>query len=215
MCRSKRIGASTTDAPAAVAPNVVWAVDFQFDADEYGREIETLSIVDEHTLECTGGLVDRSITADRVAAQLNDLVAVRDAPAVLRSDNGPEFISVAMSDWAVSRTGLSCILPGSPWSNGYVESSNRRLHDECLNIKSFYSLLRPGAWSATGKPSTTIIVRTPLQQCTHQENRRLTQRPDLAPGGGPPPLLPVTDGALRTACARGVSGGRGWQAAGH
>ena len=72
---------------------------------------------------------------------LEDLVAARGAPAVLRSDNGPEFISEAMADWAGTRTGLSYIPPGSPWRNGYVESFNSRIRDECLNINSFYSLL--------------------------------------------------------------------------
>ncbi|KFC49966.1 hypothetical protein GY12_23615, partial [Micrococcus luteus] len=47
--RRKRVGSSTVDAPTADAPNVVWAVDFQFDADEHGRPIKICSIVDEHT----------------------------------------------------------------------------------------------------------------------------------------------------------------------
>ena len=70
-----------------------------------------------------------------------DLVKLHGPPAVLRSDNGPEFISQAIADWAGTRTGLSYIPPGSPWLNGYVESFNSRLRDECLNINSFYSLL--------------------------------------------------------------------------
>ncbi|MFB9775030.1 IS3 family transposase [Brevibacterium otitidis] len=139
--RRKRVGSSTVDPATADAPNVVWAVDFQFDADEQGRPIKICSIVDEHTRECIGGLVERSITADRLTAHLEDLVAVRGAPAVLRSDNGPEFISEAMADWAGTRTGLSYIPPGSPWRNGYVESFNSWLRDECLSINSFYSLL--------------------------------------------------------------------------
>ena len=139
--RRKRVGVSTADAPAAVAPDVVWAVDFQFDADEQGRPIKICSIVDEHTRECLGGLVDRSITASKLIDQLDELVAERGYPAVLRCDNEPEFISEAMADWAGTRTGLSYIPPGSPWCNGYVESFNARLRDECLNIHSFYSLL--------------------------------------------------------------------------
>src|SRR5690606_1361735 len=66
--RRKRVGSSTVDAPTADAANVVWAVDFQFDADEHGRPIKICSIVDEHTRECIGGLVERSITADRLTA---------------------------------------------------------------------------------------------------------------------------------------------------
>jgi len=176
--RRKRIGSSTVDAPAAVAPNVVWAVDFQFDADESGRVIKICSIVDEHTRECIGGLVERSITADRLTAHLDDLVAVRGTPAVLRSDNGPEFISQAMAHWAGTRTGLSYIPPGSPWCNGYVESFNSRVRDECLNINSFYSLLHArvviGDWkteynherrhSSLGYQAPADYART----CTHQ-----------------------------------------------
>ena len=37
--RRKRIGSSTADAPKACAPNVVWAIDFQFDVDEAGQTI--------------------------------------------------------------------------------------------------------------------------------------------------------------------------------
>jgi len=58
--------------------------------------------------------VERSITAEKLITQLEDLVTVRGAPSVLRSDNGPEFISQAMADWAGERTGLFYIPPGSP-----------------------------------------------------------------------------------------------------
>ncbi|MCV7506080.1 IS3 family transposase [Micrococcus luteus] len=176
--RRKRVGSSTVDAPTADAPNVVWAVDFQFDADEHGRPIKICSIVDEHTRECIGGLVERSITADRLTAHLEDLVASRGAPAVLRSDNGPEFISEAMADWAGTRTGLSYIPPGSPWRNGYVESFNSRIRDECLNINSFYSLLHAqviiGDWKDEynhHRRHSSLGYLTPAEyarQCTHQ-----------------------------------------------
>ncbi|WP_157554147.1 IS3 family transposase [Micrococcus sp. CH3] len=176
--RRKRVGSSTVDAPTADAPNVVWAVDFQFDADEHGRPSKICSIVDEHTRECIGGLVERSITADRLTAHLEDLVAARGAPAVLRSDNGPEFISEAMADWAGTRTGLSYIPPGSPWRNGYVESFNSRIRDECLNINSFYSLLHAqviiGDWKDEynhHRRHSSLGYLTPAEyarQCTHQ-----------------------------------------------
>ena len=70
--------------------------------------------MDEHTRECIGGLVDRSITATKLTCHLEALVAVRGAPATLRCDNGPELISEAMAHWAGTRTGLSYIPPGSP-----------------------------------------------------------------------------------------------------
>jgi putative transposase len=110
----KHVKSSIVEASAEVAPNVVWAIGFQFDSDERGRPIKICQIVDEYTRECIGGLVERSITADQLTAHLEDLVTVRGAAALLRSGNGPEFISAAKADWAGTRTGHSYIPPGSP-----------------------------------------------------------------------------------------------------
>ena len=99
-----------------------------------------MSVIDEHTRECLGGLVDRSITADVLIDELDRIAASRGYPAVLRCDNGPELACDAMADWAGDRVGLSFIPPGQPWRNGYVESFNSRVRDECLNINIFWSL---------------------------------------------------------------------------
>jgi putative transposase len=139
--RRKRWGASTApDRPQADAPNRVWAVDFQFDATTDGRPIKLVSIIDEHTRECLGGLVERSITADVLVDELDRLATTRGYPMVLRCDNGPELACDAMADWASERVGLSFIPPGEPWRNGYVESFNGRVRDQCLNINLFWSL---------------------------------------------------------------------------
>jgi putative transposase len=139
--RRKRLGSSTApDRPRADAPNRVWAVDFQFDATTDGRPIKLVSIIDEHTRECLGGLVERSITSDRLIDELDRLATTRGYPAVLRCDNGPELACDTMADWAGERVGLSFIPPGQPWRNGYVESFNSRVRDECLNINIFWSL---------------------------------------------------------------------------
>ena len=79
---------------------MVWAVDFQFDATTDGRPIKIVSIVDEHTRECLGGLVDRNITSDDLIAELDRLAVDRGYPAVLRCDNGPELACAAMAGWA-------------------------------------------------------------------------------------------------------------------
>ena len=139
--RRKRTGTSTTaNPPIADAPNKVWAVDFQFDATTDARPIKIASIVDEHTRECLGGLVERNITGDDLIDELDRIAAQRGYPAVLRCDNGPELACAAMADWARERLGLAFIPPGEPWRNGYVESFNSRFRDECLNINSFWSL---------------------------------------------------------------------------
>jgi putative transposase len=140
--RRKRHGAST--APSTViadAPDRVWAVDFQFDVTTDGRPVRIVSIVDEHTRECLAGMVERSITGEHLTEELDRLAAERGTyPTVLRCDNGPELACGAMADWATDRVGLHFIPPGEPWRNGYVESFNSRIRDECLNINSFWSL---------------------------------------------------------------------------
>ena len=45
-----------------------------------------------------------------------------------------------MAEWAGEHVGLHFIPPGQPWRNGYIESFNSRVRDECLNINSFWSL---------------------------------------------------------------------------
>jgi len=137
--RRKRHGCSTAqEQVTADAPNRVWAVDFQFDVTTDGRPIKIASIVDEHTRECLGGMVERSITGEHLIDELNRLAALRGVhPAVLRCDNGPELACSAMADWSAGQVGLHFIPPGEPWRNGYVESFNSRIRDECLNINSF------------------------------------------------------------------------------
>jgi len=139
--RRKRVGVSTLNPPVADAPNKVWAVDFQFDATTDGRPIKIVSVIDEHTRECLGGLVERNVNADTLIDQLDRIAGQRGYPAALRCDNGPELACAAMADWAGDRVGLAFIPPGEPWRNGYVESFNGKVRDECLNINVFWSLL--------------------------------------------------------------------------
>jgi putative transposase len=104
---------------AADAPNRVWAVDFQSDVTTDGRPIKIVSIIDEHTRECLGGRVERSITGEHLIDELDCLAAQRGTyPAVLRCDNGPELACGAMADWADSQVGLHFIPPGEPLLTG-------------------------------------------------------------------------------------------------
>jgi putative transposase len=118
----------------------VWAVDFQFDITTDGRPIKIVSIIDEHTRECLGGMVERSITGEHLTDELDRLAAQRGAfPTVLRCDNGP--ISLQRTGRLGLRSSRPALHPiGEPWRNGYVESFNSRVRDECLNINSFWSL---------------------------------------------------------------------------
>ena len=82
-----------------IRPNVVWAMDFQFDTTADGRQIKVLNVIDEFTRECLAIEVDRSIDADHVVNVLDQITAQRGAPVFLRFDNGPKFVAHAVNDW--------------------------------------------------------------------------------------------------------------------
>jgi transposase InsO family protein len=182
--RRKRAGSSThPPVHAADAPNVVWAIDFQYDSTTDGRPIKIFSAVDEHTRECLGGLVERSITAERLAAELDRIVAERgNGPRVLRLDNGPEMIAAALAEWAGTRTGMVFIPPGEPWHNPYIESFNGRLRDECLSIHQFWSLTQArvviGDWKRKynyHRPHSALGYQPPARyaaSCRHVSRKR-------------------------------------------
>jgi putative transposase len=125
-----------------IRPNVVWALDFQFDQTSDGRMLKLLNVIDEYSRECLAIDTERSIDADGVVACLDRLAAERGAPAYVRFDHGPEFIAYAVADWCrFNGTDTIFIDPGSPWQNGWIESFNGRLRDEYLNGQRFDSLL--------------------------------------------------------------------------
>lgn len=136
----KRAGISSVPPIEADAPNVVWAIDFQFDSTIDGKAIKIASMIDEHPRESLLNIVERSITADRLVAELKTVFAVVGGPpTVLRMDNGPEFISQALQQFCDRRVGMSYIPPGT-WNNGYIESFNNRLRKECLNRNHWNTL---------------------------------------------------------------------------
>ena len=109
-----------------IRPNVVWALDFQFDQTADGRTIKLLNIIDEFTRECLAIEVERSIDADAVVTCLEKITTDRPAPVYLRFDNGPEFIAHAVADWCrFNDAGTLFIDPGSPWQNAWIESLQR------------------------------------------------------------------------------------------
>lgn len=116
----------------------VWSYDFVAERTERGGQMKLLSVVDEFTRECLTIQVARAFRGPDVVAVLEELFAIRGRPRYLRSDNGPEFACKAVKKWLGScGVGTLFIEPGSPWENGYVESFNGKLRDECLDGELF------------------------------------------------------------------------------
>ena len=136
----KRVAASRPRPQAPTGPNQVWSYDFVFDRCANGQQVKCLTVTDEFTKEGLAIDVDARLRSPRVIEVLSRLVSERGAPAFLRSDTGPEFVSRAMLRWIVEQgIGTALIEPGKPWQNGVAESFNGRFRDECLSLEWFRS----------------------------------------------------------------------------
>ncbi len=122
-----------------------------------------------------------SIRSKRVIEVLARLLSERAAPAFLRADNGPEFVSQAILKWlADENIGTAFIDPGKPWQNGTDESFNGRFRDECLNVEWFRNRREARvvfeAWRRhynAERPHSSLDYLTPLEfrsrhQCVQQ-----------------------------------------------
>lgn len=137
--KRKKLGSrGRLPATTASAPNEIWAIDFMFDYIESGRRLKVLTTVDEFAKESPGILVDHSIRGVDVTAFLDHL-ACGNYPKVIRIDQGTEFTSRAMLDWAY-RHGITLEFTRVRKPNQIIESFNSRVRDECLNEHAFFSL---------------------------------------------------------------------------
>ena len=100
-----------------------------------------LTVIDEHTRECLAIKVARRLNSKDVLEVRADLMVARGVPDHIRSDNGAEFTAKAVREW-LGKVGVKTLYiePGSPWENGYNESFNGKLRDECLNMELFNHL---------------------------------------------------------------------------
>ena len=126
---------------AARKPNERWSMDFVHERLLDGRWLRILTVVDQFTRECVLLAAQGRFSGERVGEVLETALWARGKPLSITVDNGAEFASRALDAWAY-RHGieLQFIRPGKPVENGYIESFNGRLRDECLNAHVFLSL---------------------------------------------------------------------------
>lgn len=166
---------------AATAPDQRWSLDFVSDALWWGRKLRMLTVVDTYTRESLAIEVDTSLSGARVARVLDRVIDERAVPAEIMMDNGPELTSKALDQWAYERgVRLRFIAPGKPQQNGFIESFNGKLRDECLNEHWFTTLYdareKVEAWRVEynrERPHSSLQNRTP-----EEFRRSLTQRKD-------------------------------------
>ena len=139
--RRKLPAAARVPLPQAAGPDQRWSMDFVHDQLSDGRRFRCLTIVDEFTRQSLAIVVDHSIGGIGVVRTLEALLGERSKPRVLITDNGPEFTSRALHQWAQHHgINLHHIQPGKPTQNAFIESFNGTLRDDCLNQHWFSSL---------------------------------------------------------------------------
>jgi putative transposase len=141
--RPKKRLPSRSPQPLAVpeSTNGCWSVDFMHDSLVSGRTFRTLNVIDDFNREALTIEIDTSLPAARVVRVLDALAAWRGYPQRLRSDNGPEFISSKLDEWA-EKNGvlLDFIELGKPAQNAYIERFNRTYREEVLDLYLFDTL---------------------------------------------------------------------------
>jgi putative transposase len=152
--------------------NHVWAYDFVEDRTHDGRRYRMLCVLDEFTRKCLAIRVARRLGSIDVIEMLAELCLEQGVPGHVRSDQGPEFIAIAVREWiAAVGAKTAFIEKASPWENGYVESFNGKLRDELLAREQFDTLLEAKVlierWRReynTRRPHSSLGYRSPAPE---------------------------------------------------
>lgn len=118
--------------------NQIWTMDFMHDQLMDGRSIRVLNLIDKLSREALIVHADYRLSGHDVVSRLEKLRALRGVPEIICVDNGSEFTSKAVDEWAyINGVKIHFIKPGKPTENAHIEAFNRRFRDECLDVTVF------------------------------------------------------------------------------
>ena len=182
----KRLKRDKPDALAVPdAPNVTWPMNVMAErlgpshglhANHYrvidGRAFRLLNVQDDFNREGLGIEIDFSLPAERVIRSLNRIIEWRGKPETIRVDNGPEYISGKLLEWAEKQDiTIRHIQPGKPQQNAYIERYNHTVRHEWLdqhiieNIKEAQDFATQWLWIYNNdRPNMGIGGITPAQK---------------------------------------------------
>ena len=145
--------------------------DFMADQLGNGRSFRTLNVLDDFNREGLGIEVDFSLPALRVIRSLQQIIQWRGKPGRIRVDNGPEYTSGTLVEWAEKRgIEIQYIQPGKPQQNAYIERYNRTVRHEWLDQTIFET------------------IEEAQEQATHWLWTYNNDRPNMALGGVTPAM---------------------------
>ncbi|XUP36442.1 IS3 family transposase (plasmid) [Xanthomonas axonopodis pv. vasculorum] len=152
--------------------NQVWSMDFMHDQLSDGRSFRLFNVLDDFNRQGLGIEVDLSLPSARVIRSLEQIIEWRGKLGAIRCDNGPEYISGALLNWA-QRQGIQIehIQPGKPQQNAYVERYNRTVRYAWLartlfdNIEQVQNTATRWLWSYNHeRPNMALGGITPMQK---------------------------------------------------
>lgn len=156
---------------APTQPGKHWCMDFMHDRLADGRSYRTFNVIDVFSRQCLRVLVGTGFRSADVIAALDVLIARHGCPEAITCDNGSEFTSRSFDAWAYDRgVAIDYIMPGKPTQNGYIESFNGKLRDECMSTSWFESMAQAqealDAWVRDYnevRPHSALANDAPLQ----------------------------------------------------
>lgn len=139
--RRKRISLLRGRAVPATGPNQHWSMDFVHDQMLDGRAFRILTVIDQWSRESVSLEANFRQTGRCVGQTLDQAAVIRGWPQAITVDNGTEFTSKALDEWAWRRgVKLNYTRPGKPTNNGLIESFNGRLRDELVHVQEFITM---------------------------------------------------------------------------
>ncbi len=168
-------------------PNQQWSLGFVSDSLSCGRRFHILNVIDDFSREYLAALVDTSLSGERVARELDRIAQIRGYPYMVVSDIGTEPTSNAILTWQEDRkVDWHYIAPRKPMQNGFVESFNGRMRDECLNEHLFDSLRDArnlvDAWRTDfnhNRPHSSLAGLTPHEYANRSNKDQNLNRANL------------------------------------
>jgi putative transposase len=119
--RKKRVSGVRAVQAAPTAPNHCWSMDFMSDSLYDGRRFRLLTLVDNMSRESPLIAVEGSFSGAKVARLLDQVAQRVGLPQAIQVDNGPEFTSKALDEWAArNKVKLIFSRPGTPTDNPYI-----------------------------------------------------------------------------------------------
>lgn len=163
-------GPPTESLAQPLCPNLTWSMDFMHDTLSNGVKFRTLNIIDDYNREGLSISNGTSMPGKRVVRELNRLIQWRDKPEYIRMDQGPEFVSKELADWAKANSVTLLFTPkGQPYRNGYVERFNRSFREEVLsrylfdNLRQVTAISNAWLWSYNNeRPHSSLEYETPV-----------------------------------------------------